>query len=400
MKYFSSVIVLLSLLSCNKKYEGNWTSDYFKETIETPKSIVINKDSILFNYWAFNHYHKYPLKIQRDELWFNGWRVKAEILDDTLSLNNINYYIKHENDSILKRWFGNPIVNIKLSENLVGLYNKKIFSNENLRIYYLFYGKRIDNNEFNLQLNDRYADINDIPEFLSIGHEKRHQNFPISILFIDEYTKLNDVEKLFREHQKVNSLKIELINNINLSYLDSLGFYYEYESLSKKLPPIFENDNYSPNKSSEQISPPPPYLSPPLFEDDSSNISYFILKDNSFFHNKIRIDDSEFSLQVEKAIIDSNIIISLFDLKSNYKSFLKMNGIINGVYNKKRNDLALKKFNKNFSELDNEQGSEIIIEIMMKHIWSYSLPHYQHLTNKDNYFFGLKVKPIDSLLPD
>lgn len=401
MRYLISFVFLISLLSCNreKKFEGKWTSDFLKETTETPKSVEFTQDSVSFNFWAFNLYHKYPFKVKRKDIWINNSRFTYKITDDTLSLNNINFYVKDSNDSISKQWFGKTLIDVKLPKNNTRLYKKESLIMNTAIHYYLFYGKRLDNESmFSLQLNDKYADIKDIPSFIASGHRNRHLPLPISLLFIDKSTKLLDLEKLLYEHQKVNFLKVKLVNNINLHFSDSLGLHYEYETLYKKLPPIFENITYSPGYSSEQIPPLPPFSSY-YSEKDSSRINCFILKNNKYYHNKTKIERFQLKALVEESVKDNDIIISLYDLESNYLSFLEMNAIIDNVYFKWRNSLALKKYNKSFSELETSQSTEIEQQIPLKHIWSYSVPHYKHVLENNETFFGLNVKPIDSLLP-
>ena len=90
MKYILSLIILACLLSCNnKEYKGNWTYDRFRaSSSDTPKSIILNKGSITLNFSVFNHYHKYPLKIKRKELWFN-----SKLLCLVCIRNNDSFYI-------------------------------------------------------------------------------------------------------------------------------------------------------------------------------------------------------------------------------------------------------------------------------------------------------------------
>ena len=393
MKHVFSILILPFLFSCTnkKKYEGRWTNSVLKYShYNEVRNVLINQDSIKFSYPYFEHWHSFPLEIKNRNLHFNGVSLSVKTEKDTLTLNDSIYFIRDPKDTL----FG---YNYMLKLMLPDIYNSiPETSDRNPIPDYIYFGKRLDNNQFSLQLNDKYAEISGLPWFIASGHQRSHSSLPISFLFIDKDSKMNDLEAIFHEHQKVNRLKINFVIEIYLSFNESNSFFYEYKTLSKRLPPIFENSTYSPHALNVQTPPYPPF--PSMFEDDNSDISYFILKENTFFYNKSVIDNVELTKLVEKAINKNNVIISLYDLESNYDNFLKMNAIIDGVYYKKRNNFALEKFNNKFEKLEREQVDEIKLKIPLKHIWSYSIPHYKHILEKNKTFFGLKVKPIDSII--
>ena len=77
-----------------------------------------------------------------------------------------------------------------------------------------------------------------------------------------------------------------------------------------------------------------------------------------------------------------------------------MNATINSVYMKVREEKSQLKYGKSYVKLTKSESDSIKNATPMKHIWSYSIPHYNSVIKKDKTFFGLKVKLIDSLLAD
>ncbi len=123
-------------ISCDDKktYEGKWTLDISKITNnqEIPINFQIRNDSIIFNYLYFDHDHKYALDIKKDRFFFNDWTINSTLTQDTLSLNNLNFYIKDTNDSILTYWRNAPITKIDLPQK-----NRKYFNNYSLEDTYI-----------------------------------------------------------------------------------------------------------------------------------------------------------------------------------------------------------------------------------------------------------------------
>tara|TARA_R110002049_G_scaffold285400_1_gene466291 strand:- start:42633 stop:43211 length:579 start_codon:yes stop_codon:yes gene_type:complete len=188
----------------------------------------------------------------------------------------------------------------------------------------------------------------------------------------------------------VNQLKVCFVKNIDLKHNDSIGLYYEYERLTKKLPPFQEHDNYKPNSSTHLYTQlPPPYF--PMFEDTNPEPKFiFLKKDTIYFNNKI-IKSEDLKTFVKPWIENNDAIFSLYDLESTYGKFLEMNAIINSIYEDVREVDSKAKFSKPIKELTREQYDEIKMQIRMQHIWSYPIPHYNHVVQQENTFFGLKV---------
>jgi hypothetical protein len=240
------IFILFALIFCfiscddKKKYQGKWILDIFKSKtneLDSPSNVYIENDSIKFNYWGFNHWHKFPLKIKDNKFLFNNWTVNSNIIKDTLSLQN-TFYIKERNDSILNWWWSKPITKIELPRITPNLFNFEEIV-ENRQNSYILFGKRLDKNEFTLQLNDRYAEIKDLISFLASGcggvGGMKDKSIPTSVLFIEQSTPMKYIQDIFYHLKLVNQLKISFVNNINLNYIDTLGLNYEYEMLTKPL---------------------------------------------------------------------------------------------------------------------------------------------------------------------
>ncbi|WP_298555832.1 hypothetical protein [uncultured Algibacter sp.] len=396
-------ILIFCLISCDnkEKYNGKWSLDIFQSNNneqETPSHFHIENNSIKFNYWSFNHSHKFSLKIENNQFLFNNWAIKTNIIKDTLLLHN-SFYVRDNNDSIYNWLYDKPITEIEVPK-----LNSDYFKFDNLNYkdsrYYILFGKRTDNNKFSLQLNDKYAEINDLPAFINNERaSERHELIPFysTYLFADKSTPMKYIEDIFFEHKKINQLKICLINNILLKYNDSLGLYYKYEKLTKRLPPFRENDNYHSNTSANkyQTPPPPPLLYYSDLNNEKPNIKLILLKNNTIYFNDTIVETNHLKNLIKPWIEDNNTLLNLYDLESNYFSFLEMNAIINSVYQEVREEKSKIKFNKILSELNREELTEIKIETPIIHIWDYSIPHFNRIVEKGNSFYGLEVTHIE-----
>jgi len=390
-------IIIICFLSCNnkEKYNGKWSLDIFRldnNKIEPPSHFNIENDSIKFNYWSFNHSHKYHIKIEKNQFVFNNWTIGTNIIDDTLLLKN-SFYIKDNNDSIYDWLYDKPITKIELPKINSEHFTSNNSNNKELK-YYMLFGKRLDNNKFGLQLNDHYAKINEIPAFLSDTRPYRSEElipFNSSYLLIDKETPMKYLEDIFFEHKKVNQLKICLVNNIQLKYNDSLGLYYEYERLTKRLPPFREHDNYQSNTFDGYSSPPPPPLYYSESNDKSAIIKLILLKNNRIYFKDDIIETNQLKNLIKPWIKENNIILSLYDLESNYSSFLEMNAIIDFAYQEIREEKSKTKFNKSLTDLTREELSHIKIKTPIMHIWDYSIPHFNRIIEKHNTFYGLEL---------
>lgn len=392
---FSLAFALLFSCDSKRKYQGAWFDSYYWGD-DIPERLEIKNDSIYFKYADFNYWHSYPLNIAEDKFEFNNLSLSAKITTDSLILNNYNIYTKSPYENALQDAFENKII-IELPKLRLNNLKHHDYSNNEYINSHIRYGIRHDNGNYSLQLNDKYAQINDLPSFFS-GHHRRHNYFPTNMLFIDKNTPMKYIEEMFLTITLVNQLKISLVNNINIKSNDSIGLYYEYETLNKKLPPFQEKDKYFEIVFDFPIPPPPPpYLFPPA-ESDISIIKYIFLIENKVYYNNKIIEKTGLNELIKQSVKQNHIIFSLYDLESNYGSFLQMNSMINSAYIELREENSQRKFDKSLNKLNREELTEIKMGTPMKNIWSYSIPHYKTITKENNSFFGLKVNSIDSLI--
>ncbi len=393
---FLFLISIFFVTSCNtkEKYQGKWTNYYLKYGSQNEtRGLSIENDSIKIDYPYFNNHNKYPLIIKKGKLKFNNITLNASIKKDTLTLNDSIYFVKDNNDTL----YGSDIL-LKIDLPKVPNFTNSFYDNNKWNNY-IYFGKRLDNNQFSLQLNDKYASIKDLLAFITVekGHIRCELTpFPTAVLFIDNSTPMKFIEDIFYNLSKVNQLKVSLINNLNLKFNDSLGIYYKHEGLVKKLPPLWENDSYNTNTSNEIYSaPPPPPLSLPMFNNKKPQTKFVLLKNDTIYFNDKIIKTNSLKKLIKPWIEKNIIIFNLYDLESSYGKFLEMNSLFNSAYMEIREQNAQIKFYKSLHKLNRDELTEIKMQTQMNHLWSYSIPHYNAVIKNDKLFFGLKVHSID-----
>lgn len=394
--FFFASIIILFLNSCDskKQYEGQWTNYFFSDYgYNETKCIVIENDSIKFNYPYFDHWNKYRLTIENEKLIFNNFSFNAQIKKDTLSFNDSINFVRDNKDLL---YTNKPILEINLPE----IENIELGCvTQNNILNFIFFGKRLDNNQYGLQLNDDYGEINDLPAFLITERAaSREELAPLftTILIVDKKTEMKYIEDIFYQLKKINSLKVKLINSVDVGYDNKIGLHYEYLGLLKKLPNLMENDFYIPQASKPFGSPPPPPAPYPFFKNYNLDSEFVLLKNNNIYYNNQIISNIELERLVIKWVRNKNAIFSLYDLESTYDKFLEMTAIINSVYQNERNKLLEVKLGKSLEDLVPEEINTIKQEIPIKHVWSFSIPHYNSIVGENNSFFGIKVPYIDS----
>lgn len=403
MRYLLFFLTLsLSLTACQKEnnYEGKWRLDLLKLTnneLDYPSNIYIENDSIKFNYWAFDHWHKFPLEVEENKFLFNGWKISHKKIKDTIFIKGLEY-VNDKNDSIYNWWFDKPITEIKLPKiNSKHLNSNKIEYRNPL--YYILFGKPIGTDNYKLQLNDKHTEISELMSFINTEKSAlREELIPFynALIFIDTSTPMKYVEDIFYYLTISNQYKVSLINNINISYNDSIGLYYDYSLLNKKLPLYNESDKYGINTSKRPIPPPPPpppYF--PFFDNQKLEPKFLLLKKDTIYHNNKVIETSGLKTIVKQWVKNKNAIFSLYDLESTYSKFLELTAIINSVYQNERDQLSKTKFIKPLNELSHEEITSIKLEIPMYHVWSYSIPHYNTVIENNKSFFCLNVNAIN-----
>ncbi|SFI64934.1 hypothetical protein [Olleya namhaensis] len=390
MRLFFALCFFTLFFSCNneKKHYGDWTYDWstsITEDGDVPSRVKISKDSIKFRYLYFDYWSSFPVKFSNNKLEFNGLKFKTKFDKDTLIFNK-HFRVFKTNDTIVNSEF-------LREDNFVSINLPKIDSDftkykiSNIT-YIIKYGQRRDNKQYSLNLNDKYSNFKDLKRFLHDHHEKHDYKSSI-LLFCDKNAKMLEIEKMLCWFQYMNKLKIALVNNININF-DKHEPFYSYETLNLKLPPEIENDKYF-SKITSNLAPPPPPFS--LIKE--SNILILKLNKNKIFNNKKELDISELKALIEKSIRGDKLIISLYDLDSDYNSFMKMNATINLCYKNIRNENVLLKHKKAFDELNIEEQNSIKKEIPNKSIWNYSIPHFNSLIEENGNFLGLNINTIN-----
>lgn len=384
-------ITLLCLISCDnpEKYKGRWSNympkhSYFNHEI---RSVEIESDSIKFNFAYFQYSNKFPLKIKDKKFKFNNLSFDVSIEKDTLALNDsIYFFVKDELDTL----YGSEIIlkiDLPKSPHLISL--KLDEKNLNMHIHY---GKRIDNQNYALKLNDKISEIRDLLHFIPGG--SCHNSIDFSkithtVLSMDKTSTLNHFEEIVYYLRLINYLNIDLVNDSDLSYNDSIGFKYDFKILPQKLEPLRENDTYRPNKKELPPPPPPPYH--PMFEDKNLESKFIYLKEDQLYYQDKIISILELKTLIKPWIKNNNVVFSLYDLESTYGKFLEMTAIISSVYEEVREKASQEQFNTSLDDVSKEEIIAIKTKFPMRHIWSFSIPHFNHVVKNNGSFFGLNV---------
>lgn len=399
----SSLIILF--FSCDKKekYKGTWifndvTSVY---DLDTPMKLIFTDDSIEIIRYDFKPSNKYAFQLEENNLVIENNLIKTEFNRDNLIINErLNFYKDDSGKKINEIGLIDPKIEINLPEiktsNLIE-YSKFLPST------YVRYGKRHDNGEFSLELNDKYSTFEDLAFFLSDSREDKNNhkyNFQKNYFYCDKNATMKDLEKAFIIMSSVNEKPILFVNKSKLQIKDSLAFNYKDEVLRTGLSSFFVKHNYV-NSLFKNIKPR-------SFESHQQTLFYGTINDypnvislikNEFYFNGIEIQKNELTKLLNEDIENKNHILSIYDLESDYYHFLELQIAIRSAYNSIRERKSLKEYKSPLNDLTKNQLDSIKAETPAKHIWSYSIPHYKAIV-KDGYgFFGMKVKPLDSILP-
>src|SRR5690606_2685542 len=206
-----------------------------------------------------------------------------------------------------------------------------------------------------IQLNDRYGDVSDLRRFLyNDSSNKRYEVLPFysNLLFIDCDSKMAEIEKvllIFFANDEYG--EICFVNNIDLNHNKQEGLYYEYQTLNMKIPLYQTNQEYLDKVFNPKI-PTLPHFN--MYENDNAKINFVYLIQNRIYFNDDIIDELQLPTLVNECIKKNEIVMSLYDLESDYYNFIKLNSLINNEYDKSRNELSNLKFKKEFNDLNNE----------------------------------------------
>ncbi|MGJ8591336.1 MAG: hypothetical protein ACSHXF_02240 [Aquaticitalea sp.] len=399
---FLLLILLVVFFSCdsNEKYLGNWVYSLTSEnSYDAPSEVIMTNDSIKFRYLYFQFWNNYSYEIKDSKILFNGNTFDIARNKDTLIFNNHLKFIKISNAAIKNEL---EIEASKMEINLPRFKDSSFQNSNNLKDnIYIRFGKRHDNKEYALQLNDTYYETFELIRFISsINMSKRDElhTFYDYYFFIDKDSQMKDVEKLLLSMAASNETRIFFVNDIDISIQRMDLDFYKINYLSKMISAIVQEDYFNDKIgfTGAPRPPLPPLPPPPPYENDNSPIVYLLLLKNGVYYENNRIDISEIEHLIQESIAKNKIIFSLYDLQSNYGSFLELNAAIHSAYLNARKVKSQIDYGKDLYQLDENERDSIKTEIPMKHIWSYSIPHYNSILKENNTLFGLKAKTVDS----
>jgi hypothetical protein len=410
MKKILSVLSLTILLtSCTDKHMGDWVlyKSNEKGIYGEPPKIRVLKDSIKFCPWNYISWDEYSYTLEGSKFKINEIEIDFKIEEDTLILNESIKYIKAESKRAIELY---GVTNSDIKINLPKIEGAKLIEYKKPEYgTYIRYGRRHDNGEFSLQLNDKYVGIGKLRDFvidtrdIKIGQEYRSQKH---YLFCDKNTKMKDLENIFLAMNSVSERDISFVNEEEVIFNDSLAFNYKTKGLKLRMFPTDYISNYAREKlkglnDNEEVL---------LFQ--KRTFIYYTLKNrakeysnvislvkNKFFFNGDEIQKNELLGLLKDDIIKQNSIITLYDLESDYYHFLELQLAINAVYNTLREKQSLKMYNRPLSNITKDELYEVKKKIPMRFLWNYSIPHIKSMHKKRRPFLEMKIKPLDSILP-
>lgn len=395
MKNCVVILLILLVFNCDnsEKYYGKWNLDYITTESNAPIQSTITKDSIKFLFPYFDYKHSYKLNKIDKKLYFNNYQINTNIKNDTLIFGQKTFFTRDVNDSIFETNNSKNKVSINLPK--LKKINSKSRISKDINMY-LYYGKRNDNDRYSLLLNDKFIKNEDLFYFLNIRNCHGSESTPFfnMILFIDKNSKMNDIEKMILTMSVMQKNKVSFINDIDLNYSDSIGLNYSFQTIVKKIHPKISTNYFNNIIRYEQ--PQTYYYKYPKLNIAKENCQFIILSNNNLFYNNKPITEKELKKIVSNFIDKKETIVTLYDLKSNFYSFIKLLSLIDNSIIKKRNNTALKIYNKEYDELDIENALKIKEMHPEKLIWNYSIPHFNTILKDSSSFYDLKLKPIDT----
>ena len=357
-KYLILIIVLIVSCTNKEKYYGEWLMTYpYSEDENAAEKIIITKDSISISSYPFVKEYSESLKLHVNELELFGEKFKTRVEDDSLLYFNNSTYIKKGYG------FYNEFDTNKLSIEYPKIENIDKFkilkeapiSNQNLTNYVIF-GKKINSNEFALQLNDRIAEFKELRSFL-FSHSPHDYIMGIS-LTVDKNSKMKSLNEIFYYCRTNNVRKVKLINNIDYYLKDGDKILTSKEYIYVYLNDFVEERLIQRNDTERMLLPPPPEPSLRTIIDSNNRNIISLIKNELYFDTQ-KISKKELSILIEKNYKTERHFIILYDDESNYKNYLELMNIENNSINKIRNYEALRVFKKPLDSLFENDLREI-----------------------------------------
>ncbi|MBC8757022.1 hypothetical protein H2O64_20285 [Kordia sp. YSTF-M3] len=382
-KVILSSIIALLLLSCSKKeqYYGTWTCEFSYGA--SPTFMKIDADSISLSE-SGNYWNTYPLSINNNCLTFLDNTFKTSISKDSMVFEG-NVYKKDSFSSLL---------NIKLPELKTYHFQE---ANPDEKLIYIKYGKVPNSNEFKLQLNDKYANFAAILDYFSheVGSCSKLSSPARVVLICDKDAKMEDLEYLFFELTKMNALVFYTVDHVKYKVIDQ-EIEQKIFSQENRITPIF---NIKYNQKINDMDFEVIYTTmndKPLEDFKFKNTQSLFLVNDRFHIGKKQYNLETFTKKVDSIVSNNTQLVSLFDLKSNYKHFTIFNAVINDAYLKHYDAIAKQKFNTTYEQL-NSDGKAVIKALLQKeNIQNISISHFLSFAENPKFPF----KNIKEQLPE
>jgi biopolymer transport protein ExbD len=345
---------LLLIISCtkeNNKIKGTWINSDFTSPI-----ILAFTDSLWVDYLFGSD--SLPYYIKDDSIFVHGlfnpeligfsYRISGDTLwtsfPGDLQTNETKYLKSksHHYFNDIKTSLG---IDIELPvgySNLVGLRNgNSIYlpsQSSNNGIYKIF----LNNERLPLDtlLHEKIFDLREHNE---------HINHNLVGLYIDSNIKYATVKLLKNELRKAGYFKVAY-----LSDPISEKHYVSNTGIIRKLPPIFENENYFVNPEIRKIvdnrrppNPPKEHFNEPDYR--KPNVCKIEIIDNQIFLNELKFDSDSFY----KIIRNNNpIVIYLsIDSESNYQTYYSFISKYDSLCKMKKNEKSIEIYQKEFDKL-------------------------------------------------
>ncbi|QHI37605.1 hypothetical protein IMCC3317_29850 [Kordia antarctica] len=359
-KIIPSIIVLFLLLSCSKKeqYYGNWVAVDFPN--EKPIYIKINQDSIALSQneviWS-----SYPVSIKNRSLTFSEQTFESSISEDSMWIDGQAYK---------KIQFKNPI-EVKLPK-LEGYYfDELLLTHQTIDIYC---GKKPTTDEFYIRHHDTLLQVDAHHDVYMNYSESVYRNVYKVVLHCDKNVKMKDVESIFLTSCFSGFYTIFLANNQEQPFIAPIGnniINKEFHRI-KLLPDV--NPNYIKEYIVQYL--PDRFGQMNFFVENNEPFQYTFLIGNEFYFGKEKLSKQAFSEHMKTTIKNKKPMLMLYDLESNYKSYLEFVSIYKTILDEERNKTALSLFNVSINKLDETQQDSIRIIHPYKCIRHYSIPHF------------------------
>ncbi|WP_298417670.1 hypothetical protein [uncultured Kordia sp.] len=358
-KIILSFVVVTLLFSCSKKeqYYGTW-SQYFY----TPAFLNIKQDSISLSNDG-NLWNTYPVTIKNNSLTFLDHTFKTSFSGDSLVFENLTF----KKDTVA------PFLEIELSEfKNFNFYNP----DPDTEIIYIRFGKVPNSNEYKLQLNNKYAEFEELIHFFfsHYNSEISHHALRRFALLCDKRAKMKDVEHIFLELIKINALVLYTVNDIEHEVVDS-KVQEKYSLYKHRITPI-HNIRYEIKTDSTDITGFD-FLSNITFRHVSNeNTQFLFLINNEFYVGKEKYSLEDFSKRIDIITAKNVQLVSLFDLNSDFEHYTIFNAVLNDSYEKLYESIAKQKHNTPYNQLTDDQKEIIRTLHPQKNIQNISIPHF------------------------